>query len=344
MPYGTLNADTITNSNGLSGNAIGPGFKNRIINGDMRIDQSNAGAAVNNTTSGPFTVDRWIVYGTADNKYSAQRSTTAPAGFVNSLLLTSLAATSVGTSDRYVVWQKIEGNNVSDFAWGSASAKTITVSFWARSSVTGTYGGCIVNSAGNRSYPFTYTISSANTYEYKTITITGDTTGTWLTDTGIGLYLQLAFGAGSTFSGTAGSWAAANYSSATGATNWISTNGATFYITGVQLEVGPSATSFDYRPYGTELMLCQRYYYSWSSSGLSDNYYFYSPYVSSPPNTTASVGYFFPVTMRANPTMVGTGLSLARFTANQAGAVAQLGTTSGATAYGLSTFTASAEL
>jgi hypothetical protein len=302
----TLAVNAITDANGgntATINSMTPtadslqGFRNRIINGDMRIDQRNAGASINNTTSGPISVDRWVIYGTADTKYSAQRSTTAPSGFVNSLLLTSLAATSVGVSDRYVIWQKIEGNNISDFAWGSASAKTISVSFWARSSITGTYGGCIVNSAGNRSYPFTYSISAANTFEYKTITIAGDTSGTWLTDNGIGLYLQLAFGAGSTFSGTAGAWAGANYSSATGATNWISTSGATFYITGVQLEVGSVATPFERRPYGMELSLCQRYYYRLKATGA--NY----PFGIAQCYGTTSAGALipYPVTMRTAP-------------------------------------------
>jgi hypothetical protein len=240
--------------------------------------------------------------------------------------------------------QPIEGNNIADLAFGSASAATVTLSFWVKSSLTGTFGGALTNKDSARSYPFTYTISAANTWEQKTVTVAGDTSGTWLTTNGVGLNVYFGLGVGSDYSGTAGSWVTATRFSATGAVSVIGTLNATWFITGVQLEVGSVATPFERRDYGRELAMCQRYYYSWSSSGLSDNYYLYSPYVSSPPNTSAAVGYFFPVTMRANPTMAGTGLSLNRFTANTAGAVAQLGTTSGATAYSLSAFTATAEL
>jgi hypothetical protein len=260
MPYGTLNADTITNSNGLSGNAIGPGFKNRIINGDMRIDQRNAGASVTPTAGGTYLTDRWSTSLSVASKFSAQQSSTAPTGFTNSLLITSLSAYSVSASDNFCVLQIIEGLNCSDLGWGTASAKTVTLSFQVRSSLTGTFGGAISNSANNRSYPFTYSIASANTWTSVSVTIPGDTSGTWLTTNGFGVGIYFGLGVGSTLSGTAGSWAGATYLSATGATSLVGTNGATLNITGVQLEVGPSATSFDYRPFGTELMLCQRYY------------------------------------------------------------------------------------
>jgi hypothetical protein len=324
------------------------GFRNRIINGDMRIDQRNAGASITvNNSNINRSVDRWWGSGTAsDGVYTMARSTsTPPTGFTNFLRVTvTTADASIGASNTYYIGSTIEGLNVSDLGFGSANAKTITISFLVRSSVTGTFSGSLLNGAENRSYPFTFAISAANTWETKSVTIAGDTTGTWATDNTAGMVLTFDLGNGSNWRATAGSWVGAGEYGATGAVTLISTLNATFDITGVQLEVGSVATPFERRDYGRELALCQRYYYSWSSSGLSDNYYFYSPYVTSPPNTTAAVGYFFPVTMRANPTMVGTGLTLARFTANQAGAVAQLGTTSGATAYSLSTFTASAEL
>ncbi len=235
------------------------GFKNRIINGAMVIDQRNAGASVTPSTS-TYTLDRWNAVNSIASKYTVQQVADAPAGFINSLKVTSSAATSLGASDYYYLQQNIEGLNVSDFAFGTANAVTSTLSFWVKSSLTGTFGGVLSNSAANRSYPFTYTISSANTWEQKNVTIAGDTTGTWLTTNGIGLRVDFGLGVGSTFSGTAGSWAGTTYVSATGATSVVGTNGATFYITGVQLEKGSTATNFDYRPYGTELALCQRYF------------------------------------------------------------------------------------
>ena len=237
------------------------GFRNRIINGDMRIDQRNAGASVTTTSDGQYTLDRWNAQLTQSSKYSVQQTTTAPAGFVNSLKVTSLSAYTVGSGDAFSIIQYVEGFNVADLNWGSANAKTVTLSFWVYSSLTGTFGGALVNSAQNRSYPFTYTISSANTWEYKTITIAGDTSGTWLTNNGRGINIYFSLGMGSTFSGTAGAWTGtSNIFSATGATSVVGTNGATFYLTGVQLEVGSVATPFERRPYGTELALCQRYY------------------------------------------------------------------------------------
>ena len=239
------------------------GFRNRIINGDMRIDQRNAGASVSFAASASgYTVDRMQFSNVTDGAWTAQRSTTTATGFTNSLLLTvTTADASLGATQFASVQQLIEGFNVADFGWGTASAKTITLSFWVRSSLTGTFGGAFVNSAQNRSYPFTYTINSANTFEYKTVTVAGDTSGTWLTDNGIGIRIYFGLGVGSTYSGTSGAWGGALYLSATGATSVVGTSGATFYITGVQLEVGSVATPFERRDYGRELMLCQRYAY-----------------------------------------------------------------------------------
>ena len=260
--------------------ATGFGFKNRLINGACMIDQRNAGASVSVQTSTTYTLDRWGVEASANSKFTVQQSTTAPAGFVNSLLVTSSAATTVGSTDYYSLRYRIEGNNVADLGFGTASASTTTLSFWVRSSLTGTFGGAYTNQAGNRSYPFTYTINSANTWEKKSITIAGDTTGTWLTNNSTGLAVYFGLGIGSTYSGTAGAWAGSSYNSATGATSVVGTNGATFYITGVQLEKGSTATSFDYRPYGTELALCQRYFqkvdYFHQNGGVTANWYIYN--------------------------------------------------------------------
>jgi hypothetical protein len=271
------------------------GFKNRIINGDMRIDQRNVGASVGTGSNNDvYTLDRWQAVYSANNKYTIQQSTTAPAGFTNSLLVTSSAATSTSAGDIYHIGQTIEGFNAADLGWGTAGAQTVTMSFWVRSSLTGTFGGAIQNSANNRSYPFTFTISAANTFEYKTITIAGDTSGTWVTNNGSGIKLRFNLGSGSTYSGTAGAWAGSDFRSATGATSVLATNGATFIVTGVQLEKGSTATSFDYRPYGTELALCQRYAIRYTNQNLGltlNNSTAYSPLIS------------FPVQMRAAPTI-----------------------------------------
>jgi hypothetical protein len=237
-------------------------FRNRLINGAMVIDQRNAGASVT-PTDGQFSVDRWKASLTQASKFSLQQNAAAvtpPSGYTNYLGATSLSAFSVGSGDVFGFQQCAEGLNISDLAWGTASAATVTISFWVRSSLTGTFAGSVRNNAGNRSYVFTYTISAANTWEQKSVTIAGDTSGTWLATSGIGIALYFCLGAGSTYSTTASSWAAGNFVNATGATSVVGTNGATFYITGVQLEAGSTASPFEYRSYGTELALCQRYY------------------------------------------------------------------------------------
>ena len=274
------------NDASLQGAAASPYvLKNRIINGAMVIDQRNAGAAVTVTdiANATYTLDRWAAFGSQASKFSVQQnagSVTPPAGFTNYLGVTSLSAYTVGSSETFLIYQNIEGLNAADLDFGTANAKTVTLSFWVRSSLTGTFGGVLQNSAANRSYPFTYTISAANTWEQKSITIAGDTSGTWLTNNGVGVYLGFALGVGATLSNTAGAWAAGNFASATGAVSVVGTNGATFYITGVQLEVGTQATSFEYRQYTTELQLCQRYFqqidYLSSNGGIAANWYYWN--------------------------------------------------------------------
>ena len=276
------------------------GFKNRIINGDMRIDQRNAGASVAITTSDNYTLDRWQGTASANSRYTVQRdagAVTPPAGFTNYLGATSVSSGAPGSTDSYLISQFIEGFNVADLGWGTANAQTVTLSFWVRSSLTGAFGGTITNSAGNRSYPFAYTISAANTWEQKSVTITGDTSGTWLTNNGIGLRVRFSMGMGSSLLGTAGAWAAGFVGAPTGSTNVIATNGATFYVTGVQLEEGVVSTNFDVRPYGTELSLCQRYYYRVYGAGV-----FGSGYA----NSATESRYFVPIptTLRVAPTAV----------------------------------------
>jgi hypothetical protein len=250
-----------------STNAQYTGFKNRIINGAMVIDQRNAGASVTIGAANTYTVDRWQIISSAASKVAVQQnagSVTPPSGFTKYLGVTSQSAYSVGSGDYFGVVQSIEGYNIADLGFGASSAATITFSFWVRSSLTGTFGGSLYsnNASPYRSYPFTYTISSANTWEQKTITVVGDTGGVWNSTNGDGLQVRFGLGTGTTYSGgTLNTWQNGNYIQPTGSVSVVGTNTATFYITGVQLEKGSTATSFDYRPYGTELALCQRYGY-----------------------------------------------------------------------------------
>jgi hypothetical protein len=240
------------------------GFKNRLINGAMQISQRLGTSSVTPTTLySQYTLDRWTYNGSQASKASVQQdagAVTPPAGFIDYLGITSLSSYSVTSSDFFALNQYVEGFNISDLGFGAAGASPVTLSFWVRSSLTGTFGGNIGNNAGNRNYVFSYTISAANTWEYKTITITGDTTGTWLTNNGIGFQLGFCIGSGGNFIDAAGAWYGSAKYAPTGQVSVVGTNGATFYITGCQLEKGSTATSFDYRPYGTELVLCQRYY------------------------------------------------------------------------------------
>jgi hypothetical protein len=281
------------------------GFKNRIINGAMVIDQRNAGASVSGT-SGVFTLDRWKVQNNSGAaRFTVQQnagSVTPPAGFSKYLGVTSTGAYSVASGDVISIVQVIEGNNIADFSWGTAGASTATLSFKVRSSLTGTFGGSI-KAAGATSYPFTFTISAANTWEDKTVAVSAPTSGTFATDNSAGVEIYWSMGTGASFNGTAGAWAAADYRSATGATSVVGTSGATFYITGVQLEKGSTATAFDYRPYGTELALCQRYCIVY---GGDNAYERFANCINS--STTQALGMVsFPVQMRAAPSISSSG-------------------------------------
>jgi hypothetical protein len=312
VSYSTMNTD-------LQG-LFGQSFTNRIINGNMAIAQRGTGAVSNDAAINVFPVDRFGIYGSVSSKFTGQQnagSVTPPVGFSNYLGCTSSSAYSVGSSELNCAFQLIEGFNSADLGWGTANAKTVTLSFWVRSSLTGTFGGSILNSAFDRSYPFSYTISAANTWEQKSVTIAGDTTGTWVGATnGIGIRVFFNLGSGSSVSGTAGAWAAGTYYAPTGAVSVVGTNAATWYVTGVQLEVGSTATSFDYRPYGTELQLCQRYYeksYDIETAPASNTSVGLVEFGSS--SYTNSVVYntiFFKATKRTAPTVtpfINTGTS-----------------------------------
>ena len=305
---GSLGVTTPMYNGTITANAVTPSvnMKNRIINGAMTISQRGTSFSTTTITNGDYTLDRWYPFcNSASFSGSVAQSTTAPIGFGNSYLFTNTTGVTVGSTDAAQLTQAIEGYNWYDLGYGTADAKTVTLSFWVRCSLTGQFGGSLQNYAGTRSYPFSYTISSANTFEYKTITITGDTGGTWVGASNDGsAQLNFDLGMGSSKLGTAGAWSASNLRGATGDTKIVATSGATFYITGVQLEVGSTATSFDYRPYGTELGLCYRYCYALYKG---DNIYY------------ATAGYYtstdlrtqiqMPVNMRTTPTISYTGYS-----------------------------------
>jgi len=299
-------ADGSVNASGFIGN------RNRIINGAMVVDQRYAGSGNTLvTTTETFVVDRFVGYKDGGVITSGQ-SSVAPAGFTNSISW-SVGTGYSATSGQYTfLKQHIEGFNTADLGLGTVDAKTITLSFWVRASVTGTYSGSFTNGAANRGYAWTYTINSANTWEYKTITVPGDTSGTWVGATnGIGLRVYWDQGSGTGARTTAGTWQTGTYTGVTGTTAISATTGATFYITGVQLERGSTASSFEYRSYGAELQLCQRYYEKSFPIGTvpADNI------VTSAPNTTQflissyagssyiSQNFNFQVSKRASPTM-----------------------------------------
>jgi hypothetical protein len=277
-------------------------LRNRIINGDMRIDQRNAGASVTASTTGAYALDRWYLEEATDGAATVQQVSDGPTGFTNSLKITVTSTdTSIGASQYFEVDQNIEGFNTADLSFGTASASTITISFWVKSSLTGTFGGSIRNSAANRSYPFSYTINAANTWEKETITIAGDTTGTWIGATnGIGLRLTLALAAGSSLSGTVNTWAGANLLAPTGSTNLMGTASATWQVTGVQLEIGTSATPFERRLYNQELANCQRYYAKTTAG--TGAYTAFGMGVAGT-TTSAQIVFKYPQSMRASPTL-----------------------------------------
>ena len=301
------NTATINGATPTAYNTMG---KNRIINGAMEIDQRNAGSAA--TVTNDYVLDRFKIFEQTDGAISTQQVTTVPAGFKNSMKITvTTADSSLAANQLTSIFQPIEGLNCTDLSWGTSDAKTVTLSFWVRSSLTGTFGGCLVNGAVDRSYVFQYTVNSADTWEQKSITVAGDTSGTWLTTNGVGVYVLWSLGDGTDYQGTANAWQAGSKRSASGNVNLLGTNGATFYITGVQLEVGSVATEFERRPYGMELALCQRYF-----QVHSDTTNIALPTAVATSGTALNLSLALPVTMRASPSLYSTLSSTGKFRAN----------------------------
>jgi hypothetical protein len=276
------------------------GFRNRIINGAMMIDQRNAGALVSNANG--FITDRWSMskYDPTGGAYSGQQVSDAPTNFVNSLQVTVTTNIAQSSDAYWQLFQTVEGNNSADLGFGTATPSVFTVSFWVKSSVIGTYSIAIYNNGQGgtaRSYVTTYTVNTASTWEYKTITITADGSsgsGFWSTTTGNGLGLYFDLGCGTAQQTTGNTWASVNARRIAGTVRLMATSGATFQVTGVQVEKGNIATSFDVRPYTTELQLCQRYY--WQNTTAAGYYaYQYS-------DAYRMLPVSFPVPMRSTPT------------------------------------------
>jgi hypothetical protein len=260
----TLNPSTIIPA--INGGAIS-GARNKLINSAMEIDQRNAGLSLSLNNIGLYSCDRWLVSafgGAGTGTATVQRVADAPSGFVYSLKYTVTNAKTPVGSDQFYITQLIEGQNIIDFQYGTASAKPVTLSFWVKSSLNGTFSGCVrANDATvtYRSYVFNYTITSTNTWQYITVTAPGDTAAVPQYNNSTGYTVLFDLGTGSTFqTSTLNSWVTGNYIRSTTSTNLISTIGATFQVTGVQLESGSVATPFERRLYGHELALCQRYY------------------------------------------------------------------------------------
>jgi hypothetical protein len=288
---------------------LGVGNRNLVINGAMNVDQRNSGVA-NTITVGIsvlYAPDRWFAQNVnGSSTYTVERSSVSPPpGFSNSLLVTTTSAAAVSATDSKHISQYIEGLNTIPLAFGTSSAKSFTISFWVKSSLTGSFGVGFANGAGNRSYVSQYSINSANTWEYKSITVPGDTSGTWTTDNTAGLRVGFNLGSGSNFNGTLNTWgtAGAGRGAFSGVTAPLTVSGATWQISGVQIEIGKTATPFEYRSYTQELALCQRYYQLIGKTS-STNDVFASGFVD---GTSFYGGGFLKQTMRTAPAVSYTG-------------------------------------
>jgi hypothetical protein len=284
---------------------MGSSFKrNRIINGNMLIDQRNAGASVSATTGGVFVTDRYTIQSQANGNITGQQVSTVPnSGFSNSLKMTVSTAAAPGTTTQNDIYYRIEGYNIADFGFGQASPQSITLSFWAYSSVAGTYSLSLgnVGSGSGRWYVTTYTLT-ASTWTKITITVPGDSSGTWNSTNGIGMQIFWSLGTGTSYqTSTLNAWqTGTTLFAANTETAWCNNSGATFYVTGVQLEVGTKATPYEMQIYSDQLSQCYRYCFV----APANWFYAYGGSGSALVNF-ATTGYF-PVPMRTTPTATGT--------------------------------------
>ena len=331
------------------------GRRNIVHNGAMQVDQRHNGSSftvVNGNSITGYIADRFRINENSSSAMTAQTVSDAPAGFAHSIKLTvTTADASLAGTEFHRIIQGIEGKDIAHLNFGSANAKTLTLSFHVKSSVTGQYYFSIFNGAANRTQLKGYTISSANTWEKKTITITPDTAGTWVNTNAVGMYIMWSLGTGTSYqSNTIDAWIGSFAMAKSDQVNLAATNGSTFQLTGVQLEIGDTASDFEHRSHSEELSLCQRYFYKFINTGLSDQFNFYSPYspaqiTAGLPNSSAICPMTFPTTMRAAPTVATTisGGTLNRQTSTPFGYVAQIGTTSTGTHY-ITQYLADAEL
>jgi len=241
---------------------LAPGyhFKNRIINGEFEIDQRNEGATLTiNSTANTFGPDHWFANGhPADGVFTFRRNGSGLARHPQAITCqVTTADASIGATQIYNFRQRIEGTFVKDLMWGTASARTITVSFWAKSSMTGAHAIAFSNADGTRYYATNYTINAGDVWEKKSITVPGDTSGGWDVDNDIGI--QVLFNIGTGYTGTGNVWSGSTVIAPTGSVHLISTLNANLNITGVQFEIGSVATDYEVRPQPMELSLCQRY-------------------------------------------------------------------------------------
>jgi len=282
------------------GSPAASGLSNRNIvrNGAMEVHQR--GGTITASTSGPYSLDRLQIWANGDGGFDVSQSTTAPAGFKNSLKVDVTSADTSIASDAYkLLYYRMEGVDTVPLKLGTANAVTATISFYVRSNVTGNHSFGIRNDAANRAYFALYNISVADTWERKSITIPLDTTGTWPTTTAGCLALIFSFASGSNFDVTSNNaWESGNLIQAANAVNLFSSDSNEWYMTGLQMEIGEVATPFEHEDVGTTLAKCQRYYFRWNASANLE------PFCMAFNNgSTVSDGVFsFPVTMRATPT------------------------------------------
>ena len=280
------------------------GRRNLFLNGKMQVAQ-RATSATGQTGTGYFTLDRWQFIANSAGTWDISRSATVPSGegFAYSHKFDCTTAdASLGASDYLLLGQKIEGINLQHLKFGTSSAESLTLSFWVRSAKTGTY---VVeyrnaNSGGTRTQSQSYTISAADTWEKKTITIDGDTASTFenTTNSELEIYLWLAAGSNFTSGSLNTSWGSDTTANrAVGVVNLADSTSNDWYITGVQLEAGDKATPFEHLTYGEELVLCQRYFHKANLPMVATSFYAAGAYT-----TNWSVGYPFPKQMRAAPT------------------------------------------